>query len=112
LNAKFLTPKNPGSRAGRWAVLFSSLLLPLILLTGCARHLTDANLACVKMDMSPKEVESILGPPTRQESGEIPLQEDAKTLPLQRYYYDQEGKTVEIHFVDGKLVAWEGSFDK
>jgi hypothetical protein len=34
-----------------------------------------------------------------------------KTLPVQRYFYDQNGKTVVIHFVDGKLIGEEGSFE-
>jgi hypothetical protein len=86
-------------------------LLACALFSACQRHLTDANLNCVKMDMSPKEVESILGPPNRQETREMPLQTDVKTLPVQRYFYDQNGKTVVIHFVDGKLIGEEGSFE-
>ena len=83
-----------------------------MLLPACERHLSDQNLNCVKMDMSPKEVESILGQPTRQETREMELQEDVKTLPVQRYIYDQNGKTVVLHFVNGKLIGQEGSFDK
>jgi hypothetical protein len=101
------------------AARFPSIAMPLaaaflacVLIPACARKLTDANLACVKMDMSPKEVESILGQPTRQETREMPLQADAKTLPVQRYIYEQDGKTVVIHFVDGKLIGQEGSFDQ
>jgi len=89
----------------------AAAFLACALFSACQRHLTDANLGCVKMDMSPKEVESILGPPNRQETGEMPLQTDAKTLPLQRYIYEQNGKTVKIHFVDGKMIGEEGSFD-
>ena len=90
----------------------AALIACCILLPGCKRQLTDANLSCVKMDMNPKEVESILGQPTTSETGEIPLQADAKTLPLQRYIYQQNGKTVVIHFVDGKLIGQDGSFDQ
>ena len=74
--------------------------------------LSDANLDCVKMDMNPKEVESILGPPNTVETKEIELQSDVKTLPVVRYVYTQNGKTVTLHFVDGKLVAHDGDFDK
>ncbi len=81
-------------------------------LPACQRKLSDANLNCVKMDMSPKEVESILGQPTRQETREMPLQADVKTLPVLRYVYEQNGKTVVIHFVDGKLIGQEGSFEQ
>ena len=87
-------------------------LAACLVLPGCKRKLTDANLACVKMDMSPKEVESILGPPNQAVSKEMELQADVKTLPVQRYVYVQNGKTVVIHFVDGKLIGQEGSFDK
>jgi len=57
-------------------------------------------------------VESILGQPTTSETREMPLQADVKTLPVQRYIYQQGGKTVVIHFVDGKLIGQEGTFDK
>ena len=89
----------------------AAAFLACALFSACQRHLTDANLNCVKMDMSPKEVESILGPPDRQETSEIQLQTDAITLPVQRYFYEQNGKTVKIHFVDGKLIGEEGSFE-
>lgn len=94
------------------ALIAFAFIACCVLLPGCQRNLTDANLACVRMDMSPKEVESILGQPTRSETREMPLQADAKTLPVQRYIYEQNGKTVVIHFVDGKLIGQEGSFDK
>jgi len=94
------------------ASVLAVALIACVLLPGCQRKLTDENLNCVKMDMSPKEVESILGPPTRQETREMPLQADVKTLPVQRYIYEQNGKTVVIHFVDGKLIGQEGSFNQ
>ncbi len=90
----------------------AAAFIACVLLPACQRHLSDANLNCVKMDMSPKEVESILGQPTRQELHEMPLQADVKMLPVQRYIYEQNGKTVVIHFVDGKLIGQEGSFDR
>jgi hypothetical protein len=87
-------------------------LIACLAMPACRRKLTDANLSCVKMDMSPKEVESILGQPTQQETREMPLQADVKTLPVLRYVYQQNGKTVTIHFVDGKLIGQEGDFDQ
>jgi hypothetical protein len=92
--------------------VLAAAFIACVLLPACHRNLKDANLKCIKMDMSPKEVESILGPPTRQETREMPLQEDVKTLPVQRYIYEQNGKTVVIHFVDGKLIGQDGSFDQ
>jgi hypothetical protein len=93
------------------AVLLAAAAMAMFF-AACQRNLTDDNLKCVKEDMSPKEVESILGPPTRQETREMPLQADVKTLPVQRYIYEQNGKTVVIHFVDGKLIGQEGSFNQ
>jgi len=94
------------------AVVAVVALAACLVFPGCKRKLSDANLSCVKMDMNPKEVESILGPPNQLVSKEMELQADVKTLPVLRYVYEQNGKTVTIHFVDGKLVGQEGSFDK
>jgi hypothetical protein len=99
-------------RLSSFAVPMAAAFLACILLPACERHLTNQNLNCVKMDMSPKEVESILGQPSQQETREMPLQEDVKTLPVLRYIYLQNGKTVVLHFVDGKLIGQEGSFDQ
>lgn len=101
--------------AARFPSYAASMAMALIACTavsGCKRELTNANLSCVKMDMNPKEVESILGQPTQAIAREMELQTDVKTLPVIRYVYVQNGKTVVIHFVDGKLVGQEGSFDK
>ena len=84
----------------------------VFLATGCKRKLSDANLSCVKPDMNPKEVESVLGQPTSATSGELPLQTHPKTLPTETYFYRQGNKTVTIFFVDGKLAGQDGSFDK
>ena len=92
--------------------LLAAAIIACAVLPACQRQLTNANLSCVKEDMSPKEVESILGPPTRQETAEMPLQADAKTLPVQRYIYEENGNKVVIHFVDGKLIGQEGAFNQ
>lgn len=81
-------------------------------LTACGKRITDANLDCVKPDMSAKEVESILGQPTTVKTHELTLQTQMKTLPAQRYYYEQTGRTVELIFVNDKLVGKNGSFEK
>ena len=82
----------------------------ILLLSACGERLSDDNLNQVKNDMSTKEVESILGQPTRVKSHELPLQTQPKTIPAQRYYYDQNGQTVELVFVNDKLAAKIGSF--
>ena len=53
--------------------------------------------------LSIKEVESVLGPPLRMETFPIEMQ-TTKELPGMRYYYRQNGHTVELHFVDNKLI--------
>jgi hypothetical protein len=96
----------------RFPSIAAAALVACLALPGCTRKLSNANLDCVKDDMSPKEVESILGEPTRRETREMPLQTEVKTLPVLRYVYEQNGKTVTVHFVDGKMIGVEGSFDQ
>jgi hypothetical protein len=55
--------------------------------------------------VSPKEVESILGPPMRIESHRLPLETQKKEVDVVRYYYEQDGQTLELHFFDNKLIA-------
>jgi hypothetical protein len=98
--------------AARFPTFIAAMLMACAALPGCKRKLTDANLSCVKPDMSPKEVESILGQPNKTEPFEMPLPADVKTLQAERYIYVQDGKTVTLHFVDGKLIGQEGSFEK
>ena len=50
-----------------------------------------------------KEVESVLGQPTRSEAFPIEMQ-TTKELPGVRYYYEQNGQVVELHFIDNKLI--------
>lgn len=84
---------------------FSSSIVALAFLTGCSQHLTDANLKQVRPEMSPKEVESILGQPTRIEKFQMEVQTHKPVLDGVRYYYEQDGKTIALHFVDGKLIS-------
>ena len=51
-----------------------------------------------------KEVESILGQPDRIENATIELETQKKEVGLTRYYYEQDGKTIELHFFDNKLI--------
>ncbi len=87
--------------------------LSLLAFSACGKRITDANLKEVKPDMSTKEVESILGQPSRSQSHELPLQTQPKTLNATVYTYEQEGKTVDLFFVGDKLVSpggVQGSF--
>jgi hypothetical protein len=92
-------------------LLFSSVFA----LCACGPRITNDNLKVVdeqrlKLDgvgkgLSPKEVESILGQPSRQETTKLPLETQKKEVDVVRYYYEQDGETVELHFVDNKLIS-------
>jgi hypothetical protein len=93
----------------------SSLLfpMPLVLFAGCGPTVTNQNIDAVNeqfeamekggKSLSIKEVESMLGPPARIETFPIEMR-TVKELPGVRYYYTQSGKTVELHFIDNKLI--------
>lgn len=83
--------------------------------SACGPRITNQNVAVVNQQrnaldkigkgLSPKEVESILGQPTRIEKFEIPLETHKPTLDGVRYFYDQGGQTLDLHFVDNKLIS-------
>ena len=50
-----------------------------------------------------RHAESMLGPPTRVEAFPIEMR-TVKELPGVRYYYKQGDATVELHFIDNKLI--------
>ena len=64
-----------------------------------------AALEKVGKGLSPKEVESILGQPKRIETFKIPLETQRPNLDGVRYFYEQDGTTIELHFVDNKLIS-------
>lgn len=105
------TVSRKSARRGDSPLLIVSLGMLCVLLAGCGKRVTDANLAEVKADMSMKEVESILGQPTRSKSHELTLLTQMKTLPATRYYYEQDGQTVELIFVSDKLIGKNGHFE-
>jgi hypothetical protein len=93
----------------------SVLLFPLIFgLAACGPRVTNRNIDALnaqfeaaeasRRSLSIKEVESILGQPTRQESFSVSMQ-TTKELPGVRYYYEENGNTVELHFIDNKLIS-------
>ena len=94
-------------------------MVSMLVLTGCERRISSANIevanrqqeiaakranrsAQVKEGLTLKEVESILGQPMRVETEKRPILVQ-KNLELTRWYYDQDGKTIELLFVDGNL---------
>ena len=94
-------------------VLFGAL--PLLGLASCKPEISQENINAVntrfeklektgKKSLSPKEVESILGQPDRVENATLELETQKKEVPVTRYYYEQDGKTLELHFFDNKLI--------
>ena len=91
------------------SVLFLTLLLGL---SACGPRVTNRNIDALNAQyeaaakggksLSVKEVEAILGQPTRQETGQIE-QQTVRELPMVRHYYMENGQTVELHFIDNKL---------
>ena len=94
-------------------------LISMPVLTGCERRLSSANIeiankqqeiaakrtsrnAQVKEGLALKEVESILGQPARVETEKRPILVQ-KSLEVTRWFYEQDGKTIELVFVDGNL---------
>lgn len=88
----------------------------LLLLASCGPSFTNKNIDVVNREfaeaetigkggVSPKEVESILGPPKRVEPYRLQLQTQKKELDGVRYYYVQDGETLELHFLDNKLIS-------
>ena len=91
------------------------LCFSLLGLCSCKPEISQSNIDAVntrfeklektgEKTLSPKEVESILGPPDRVENATIELETQKKEVGLTRYYYEQDGKTIELHFFDNKLI--------
>lgn len=102
------------------AAIASTLLLAFTL-TACGPRFTNANIDAVNSEykrtkdlnekgnkevgVSPKEVESVLGPPRFVESHKVQLETQKKELELTRYTYEQDGKQLVLHFLDNKLIS-------
>jgi hypothetical protein len=81
--------------------------------SACGPRLADRNVDAVNRlyeqaeksgkALSIKEVESVLGPPDKTELFPMEMQ-TTKELHGVRYYYKQGGATIELHFVDNKLI--------
>lgn len=94
-----------------------------ILLTGCLllsacgsgkRTVTAENYEKIKNDMTLKEVEAILGPGTKDESGDgsgVAAQFGVQVGGPERsgksgetYIWESRGKTIKVHFGNGKVT--------
>jgi hypothetical protein len=95
-------------------MLSSALFYPLILaLAACGPRVRNENIDALNAQfeaaksagksLSIKEVESILGQPNRTETGLIE-QQTTKEMQMVRYYYEEGGRTIELHFLENKLV--------
>ncbi|MEP6673328.1 MAG: hypothetical protein ABJF10_29525 [Chthoniobacter sp.] len=91
----------------------TALSFSLVLgLSACGPRLADRNIDAVNRlyeqaeksgkEVTIKEVESVLGQPTRMETYPIEMQR-TRELPIVRYYYQENGRTIVLHFVDNKL---------
>ncbi len=109
------------------AKIFVFTLLSMLVFTGCERRLSSANIevanrqqeiaakrtsrnAQVKEGLALKEVESILGQPVRVETEKRPVVVP-KNLEVTHWFYEQDGKTLELIFVDGNLQGKIPSLD-
>jgi hypothetical protein len=99
-----------------YGVITVGLAIVLVVLTACGRSFTNSNIEVVNREfvaaerigkggVSPKEVESILGPPKRIETYQLELETQKKELNGVRYYYEQDGETLELHFLDDRLIS-------
>ena len=113
----------------RTVVIFATLtMFSTLVFTGCERRLSSANIeiankqqeiaakrtsrnAQVKEGLALKEVESILGQPARVETEKRPILVQ-KNLEVTHWYYEQDGKTVELVFVDGNLQGTIPTFEQ
>ena len=112
----------------RTVVILATLtMFSTLVFTGCERRLSSANIeiankqqeiaakrtsrsAQVKEGLALKEVESILGQPVRVETEKRPILVQ-KNLEVTHWYYEQDGKTLELVFVDGNLQGRVPSLD-
>jgi len=95
------------------------MLVTLVASTGCEKRVDAANIDVVNRQQSAaqkrpntvenveegltmKEVEAVLGTPTKTKTSKLtlPVQKD---FGLTTWVYKQDGKDIELNFIDGKL---------
>jgi hypothetical protein len=87
----------------RWHELLL-VAVAILALSSCQREFGNRNLAQVKINMTQKEVESILGNPDKTEKVDLELETQKKTMAITRYFYNHDGETVVLHFQNGRLI--------
>jgi hypothetical protein len=80
------------------------VVVAILMMTGCQREFGNRNLAQLRINMSQKEVESILGNPDKTEKVDLELETQKKTMAITRYFYNHDGQTVVLHFQNGRLI--------
>ena len=96
--------------------LIFALSLPAFasVFSGCEKRIAPANIDTVNRmqaaaernmrGLTPKEVESVLGQPTKVESVIFKREvKEMREIPGERYIYRQDGKDIVLNFVNGKL---------
>ena len=76
----------------------------LLATAGCEREFANRNLEQLKLNMSQKEVESIIGNPDRIEKADLELETQRKTMTITRYFYNYKGQTIVLQFQNGRLI--------
>src|SRR5438132_11382191 len=76
----------------------------LLATAGCEREFANRNLEQLKLNMSQKEVESIIGNPDRIEKTDLELETQRKTMTITRYFYNHKGQTIVLQFQNGRLI--------
>ena len=88
----------------QWCALVV-VAVAILTMTGCKREFGNRNLAQLKVNMTQKEVESILGSPDRTEKADVDLETQKKAMAITKYFYDQNGETVVVQFQNGRLFS-------
>jgi hypothetical protein len=106
----------------RWKLLKIIAILSCFEIVACKPEISESNINAVnqrfekleasKKFLSTKEVESILGQPDRTENATLELETQKKQVAVTRYYYEQDGQTIELHFFDNKLIDRVPAFSK
>jgi len=79
-------------------------LCAVLMLGGCKREIANRNLQQVKRNMSPKEVETILGQPDSTDRKDDDGDGEKRYAGLITYYYVQDGQKIALQFFNGHLV--------
>ena len=79
-------------------------LCAVLMLGGCKREIANRNLLQVKKNMSPTEVETILGQPDSTDRRDDHGDGEKRNAGLITYYYVQDGQKIALQFFNGHLV--------